>query len=61
MKTQHLIFLPVELAVEDQLSLEINIVYLKALNIVHTSSFKELGFAGHRIKLFVFSCTRSIL
>lgn len=32
-KTQHLISFPVELAVEDQLSLEMNIVHLKALYI----------------------------
>lgn len=48
-KTQHLISFPVELAVEDQLSLEMNIVHLKALYIPVVVKKFELLFVFVRV------------
>lgn len=48
-KTQHLISFPVELAVEDQLSLEMNIVHLKALYISVVVKKFELLFVFVRV------------
>lgn len=47
--TQHLISFPVELAVEDQLSLEMNIVHLKALYISVVVKKFELLFVFVRV------------
>lgn len=49
MKTQHLISFPVELDVEDQLSLEMNIVHLKALYIPVVVKKFELLFVFVRV------------
>lgn len=48
-KTQHLISFSVELAVEDQLSLEMNIVHLKALYIPVVVKKFELLFVFVRV------------
>lgn len=49
MKTQHLISFPVEFAVEDQLSLQMNIVHLKALFIPVVVKKFELLFVFVRV------------
>lgn len=48
-KTQHLISFPVELAVEDQLSLKMNIVHLKAVYISVVVKKFELLFVFVRV------------